>query len=253
MGTAAAVPVGRGRAVRGPPDRNRTALGASRQSHCPSGSVRPVKGAHCVRVASRWPSATLDSPARPGMPKTVGNPPKRRSGGARPPSHRETPGRGPGLAETPPFGRTVPNLHHTAFQSGQGSGQAPQIATRLPLGSAAADRPWLNTSRPRPRHSRPMRLRPACGWTQAAHGPGMLLTSRGCGPPVAGDKPPTLAIRVSPRAAAACLRLLVARRRRDQPGLRSGRPDSPHPPTKPSQSGQDWGGLEVPWASTCTK
>ncbi|CAL9584481.1 hypothetical protein SUDANB120_05117 [Streptomyces sp. enrichment culture] len=58
-------------------------VGASRQSHRPSGAGRPVKGAPCGRVAARWPSATLDRPPHPGMPKDCREAPGGTGGGTR--------------------------------------------------------------------------------------------------------------------------------------------------------------------------
>ncbi|RKT05943.1 hypothetical protein BX286_3973 [Streptomyces sp. 3211.6] len=58
----------------------REALGLSRQSHCPSGPGRPVKGAPFGRVATRSPAATLDRTARTGKTRTAGKPPKGRHG-----------------------------------------------------------------------------------------------------------------------------------------------------------------------------
>ncbi len=57
-----------------------------------------VSRALVPRVASRWPSATLDRPSRPGHTKTAGKPPKERAGGSisgtGTPETRERAGRG---------------------------------------------------------------------------------------------------------------------------------------------------------------
>ncbi|MFJ3170582.1 DinB family protein [Streptomyces roseus] len=61
--------------------RGREGFGGVPSVHCPSVSVRAVKGAPCGRVAPRWPSATLDCPARPGKTTDCREAPEGMAGG----------------------------------------------------------------------------------------------------------------------------------------------------------------------------
>ncbi|GAA3382825.1 hypothetical protein GCM10017750_50590 [Streptomyces racemochromogenes] len=104
----------------GSPRPSQGGAGASRQSHRPSGSGRSLKGAPFGRVATRWPSATLDRPTRTGKRKDCRETPKETGRSMMEGRVSQGPGEGPGAGppDIRPLKSRIPDTYATTRTRG---------------------------------------------------------------------------------------------------------------------------------------